>query len=188
MPFTFICTLTFFFTINYIFKHRIFFFYCHWFFKTFNFIFDSYFLFFTSIALAWWVECSPMVRETGVQSRIETYQRLKKWYLITPCLTLSIIRYVSMVKWSNPGKGVVPFPMPRCSSYWKGSLWVALDYRRQLLLFLLYIYLYLNYIFLAFSHFCLTHIFAGLFFSLVFMRHVSFLPSQNNLHNSFIHL
>ena len=27
-----------------------------------------------------------------------------------PCLTLSIIRYGSRVKWSNPGKGVVPSP------------------------------------------------------------------------------
>ena len=41
---------------------------------------------------------------------------LKKWYLIPPCLTLSIIRYVSRVKWSNPGKGVVPSPTPRYSS------------------------------------------------------------------------
>ena len=38
-----------------------------------------------------------------------------------------------MVKWSNPGKGVAPFPTPRCSSYWKGSLRVALDYGRQLI-------------------------------------------------------
>ena len=29
-----------------------------------------------------------------------------KWYLMPPYLTLSIIRYVSRVKWSNPGKGV----------------------------------------------------------------------------------
>ena len=37
-----------------------------------------------------------------------TYQRLKKkWYLMPPCLTLSIIRYESRVKWGNPGKGVV---------------------------------------------------------------------------------
>ena len=49
----------------------------------------------------------------------------KKWYLIPPCLTLSNIRYVSRVKWSNPGKGVAPSPTPRCSSYWKGSLLVA---------------------------------------------------------------
>ena len=36
------------------------------------------------------------------------------------------------VKWSNPGKGVVPSPTPRCSSYQKGSLLVTLDYGRQL--------------------------------------------------------
>ena len=40
-----------------------------------------------------------------------------KWYLIPPSLTLSDIRYVSRVKWSNPGKGVAPSPTPRCSSY-----------------------------------------------------------------------
>ena len=32
-------------------------------------------------------------------------------------LTLSNIRYVSRVKWSNPGKGVAPSPTPLCSSY-----------------------------------------------------------------------
>ena len=82
---------------------------------------------FTS-SLAKWVECSPMFRETWVQSQVASYQKLKKWYLIPPCLTLSNIRYVSRVKWSNPGKGVAPSPTPRCSSYWKGSLLVALDY------------------------------------------------------------
>ena len=35
-------------------------------------------------------------------SRVESYQRLKKWYLMTPYLTLSIIRYGSRVKWNNP--------------------------------------------------------------------------------------
>ena len=44
------------------------------------------------------VECSPMIRETYVQSQVESYQRLLKWYLIPPCLTLSNIRYVSRVK------------------------------------------------------------------------------------------
>ena len=39
-----------------------------------------------------WVECSPMVWETRVQSHIELYQRLEKWYLMPPCLTLGIIR------------------------------------------------------------------------------------------------
>ena len=39
-------------------------------------------------------------------------------------------------KVSNPGKGVAPSPTSRCSSYWKGSLLVALDYGRQLYLLL----------------------------------------------------
>ena len=34
-------------------------------------------------------------------------------------------------KWSNPGKGVAPSPTPQCSSYWKESLLVALDYGCQ---------------------------------------------------------
>ena len=53
-------------------------------------------------------EYLSMARETGVQSQAESYQRLKKWYLISPYLTLNIIRYVSRVKWSNPRKGVAP--------------------------------------------------------------------------------
>ena len=61
------------------------------------------------------LECSPMARETWVRSQVESYQRLKKWYLMPPCLTLSIIRYGSRVKWSNPGKGVAPSPTPWCS-------------------------------------------------------------------------
>ena len=85
-------------------------------------------------------KCSPMIRETWVQSQVESYQKLLKWYLIPPWLTLSNIRYVSRVKWSNPGKEVAPYPTPRCSSYWKGSLRVTLDLGRQLY-FLLYNYL-----------------------------------------------
>ena len=52
----------------------------------------------------------------------------------TSLLTLSNIRYISMVKWSNPGKGVPLFPSSLCSIYWKGSLLFALDYGRQLYL------------------------------------------------------
>ena len=84
--------------------------------------------------LAWWLECSPMVQETWVQSQVESYQRLKKWYLMPPCLTLSIIRYRSKVKWSNPRKGVAPSPTLWFSSYQKGSLWVTIDYSHQLYL------------------------------------------------------
>ena len=49
-----------------------------------------------------------------------------------PCLTISNIKYVSRVKWSNQRKGVAPSPTPWCSSYWKGSLLIALDYGCQL--------------------------------------------------------
>ena len=69
------------------------------------------------------------------QSQVASYQRLSKWYLISPCLTLNNIRYVSRVKWSNSGKGVAPSPTHRCISYWKGSLLVVLDYGRQLYLY-----------------------------------------------------
>ena len=51
----------------------------------------------------------------------------QKWYLMSPCLTLSIIRNGLRVKWSNPGKGVAPSLTPQCSSYRKGSLRVTLD-------------------------------------------------------------
>ena len=59
---------------------------------------------------------------------------LKKWYLIPACLTLSNIKNVSVVKWINPGKEVMPSPIPQCRSYWKENLLVALDYGRQLTL------------------------------------------------------
>ena len=73
-----------------------------------------------------------MVWETWVQFQVALYQRLLKWHLIPPCLTLSNIRYISRVKLSNPGKGVAPSPKRRCRSYWKGSLLAAIDYGHQL--------------------------------------------------------
>ena len=57
--------------------------------------------------------------------------KTQKWYLMLPRLTLSIIRYGSRIKWSNPGKGVAPSPTPWCSSYRKGRLRVTLDYGCQ---------------------------------------------------------
>ena len=43
--------------------------------------------------------------------------KLKKWYLIFPCSTLSIISYVSSGKRNNLGDGVSPSSTTRCSSY-----------------------------------------------------------------------
>ena len=81
-----------------------------------------------------------MARETWVQSQVKSYQRLLKWYLMPPCLTLNIIRHGSRVKWSNPWKGVASSSTLWCNSYRKESLPVTLDYGRQL--YLLYYLLY----------------------------------------------
>ena len=48
------------------------------------------------------VECS----EDRGSIPVRVIPKTQKWYLILPCLTLSIIRYISRVKWSSPGKGV----------------------------------------------------------------------------------
>ena len=48
--------------------------------------------------------------------------KTQKCYLIPPCLTLNIIRYVSSVKWSNPGKGVAPFQHFGVVAIEKGAL------------------------------------------------------------------
>ena len=65
----------------------------------------------TAEPLAYWVEYSPI--------GWESYQRLKKWYLMPPCLGLNIIRWGSRVKWSNPVNRVAPCPTLQYSSYWK---------------------------------------------------------------------
>ena len=49
-----------------------------------------------------------MAQETWVQFQVESYHTLEKSYSMPSCLTLSIIRYRSRVKWSNSGKGVTP--------------------------------------------------------------------------------
>ena len=81
-----------------------------------------------------------MAWETWVQSQVKSYQRLKKWYLMPLCLTLSIIKYGSKVKRVNPGKGVAPSLTFRCSSYRKGRPRVTLDNSHQVYLFYFYIH------------------------------------------------
>ena len=58
-----------------------------------------------------------------------------------PSLTLSVIRWWSRVKRSNPWNGVAPSPTMRCSSYWKRSLRVTCNWSHQLYL---YIYIYVS--------------------------------------------
>ena len=57
--------------------------------------------------------------------------KTQKMVLEAALLNTQFYKYVSRVKWSNPGKGVAPFPTPQCSSYRKGSLRVTLYCSRQ---------------------------------------------------------
>ena len=43
--------------------------------------------------------------------------KTQKWYSMPPCLTLSIIRHGSKVKWNNPGNRVAPSLTSQGSSY-----------------------------------------------------------------------
>ena len=92
--------------------------------------------------LAEWVECSPMTRETGVESLVESYQRPKKWYLMPPCLTFSIIQYGSRVKWRNIEKGVVAIE--------KGCIWNE-SVHEEISIFFGIIYLFCSYICVCFQ-------------------------------------
>ena len=73
---------------------------------------------------------------------VESYQRLKKWYLMPPCLALTTIKWGSRVKWSNPGIGVVPSPTNRCSSYWKGAFGSPSTKIVEYVYIYIYIYIY----------------------------------------------
>ena len=44
------------------------------------------------------LECSQMAQKTRVQSQDESYQRIKKWYIIPPGLTLSTYKVGIKVK------------------------------------------------------------------------------------------
>ena len=95
-------------------------------------------LFYAGVNLIIEVASGPVDRGS-IPGRVR--QKTKKWYLMSPCLTLSIIRYGSRVKRSNPGNGEVPSSTHQCSSYWKGSVRVILDKGCQLYS-LLYIHIY----------------------------------------------
>ena len=47
-------------------------------------------------------------------------------------------------KWSNPEKGVATSSTNCCCSYWKGGLWVTLDYSWPIYNIYIYIYIYVH--------------------------------------------
>ena len=92
------------------------------------------FFFFINRQLANLVECSSMARETGVQSQVELYQRLKKIVFNISLLNTQHYKVRIKGKVEQPkGRGSA-FPIPRRSSHWKGNLRVTLDNSRQLYL------------------------------------------------------
>ena len=85
-----------------------------------------------------------MHQKIGFNPRSSHTKDSKKWYLMLPCLTLSIIRLMV----SNPGKGEKPSLTRQCSSYWKGRIYIYI-YIYTLFLscpwlsFYIYIYIYI---------------------------------------------
>ena len=91
--------------------------------------------------LALYVNCCPVACQTRIQYQVESYQRLKRCYLIPAWLTL--ISYVSRVNWSNEGKVVALSSIPECSTKWKRSFRLAVDDCSQLIYIYIYIYIYI---------------------------------------------
>ena len=75
-----------------------------------------------------------MIWETGVQSQVKSDQRLKKWYLM-----LNIQHYKLRIKGkqNDPGKGLGPSIIFRCSNYWKVALGLLLTTAVNLLIYLI---------------------------------------------------
>ena len=94
--------------------------------------------FYTDIYI-YMLECSPMARESWVQSQVESYQRLKKMVLDASLLNTQHYKVRIKGKVEQSREGVAPSPTHWCSSYQKGSLQATLDYGRQLY-FYFYIY------------------------------------------------
>ena len=58
-------------------------------------------------SFAKWVECSPMVQETGVQSQVESYQRLKK--MVLDITLLNKVRIKGKVEQSKEWISALPY-------------------------------------------------------------------------------
>ena len=84
-----------------------------------------------------WVECSPMVRKPGFQFKVKSYQRLKKLYLIPPCLALR-----SRVKWSNPGIEVASSLHLSVVAIEKGAFWSPSTKVANFIFYLIWVYIY----------------------------------------------
>ena len=86
------------------------------------------------------------VRGCSVPDRVTP--KIKKIVLDTSLLNRQHYNVRIKNKWSNPGKEVVPSPIPQSNSYWKGKLRVTLDNGLSTYLLLINKYIYDNYLLL----------------------------------------
>ena len=84
-----------------------------------------------------------MVQENRLQSQVESYQRLKKWYLMSPCLTLSILRYRSRKSGAIQEKESCSPLHLSVVAIEKRSLQIAQDYGGPTRFIFMYIYIYI---------------------------------------------
>ena len=68
-------------------------------------------------------------------------------------------------KWSNPGKGVMATHTPKCSSYWKRSLWDAFSYGQPTEIYYVYkglnLFLWVNAFILSYLPLCSVLVYYG---------------------------
>ena len=95
--------------------------------------------------LAQGLECSPMARETWVQSQVRVIPKTQKMVLDASLLNTQHYKERIKGKVEQSREGVAPSPTPSCSSYRKGSLRVSLDYGRQLYFTYIYIYYFKSF-------------------------------------------
>ena len=69
--------------------------------------------------------------------------KTKKMVLGTSLLNTQHYKVQIKGRWSNPGTRVASFQTPRCCSYWKWNLLVALDHGRPTYCIYIYIYIYI---------------------------------------------
>ena len=87
----------------------------------------------TLLIFVLWVECFPIAWNTGVQSQVESYQRLK---MVLDMSLLNTQHYKVRIKGKVKQSRVriLTYAPPRCGTYWKGAFW------SPTLLLLIYIY------------------------------------------------
>ena len=89
-----------------------------------------------------------MARETEVQSQVKSYQRLKKWYLMPPCLALSTYKVSIKGKVEHSWKWSSTLPYTSSVVATEKGAFESPSTKVNLLSLSLYIYIYNIYIYI----------------------------------------